>query len=407
MGPSGIASQHCARNLRPILMLSTAALFLASAAALCLAQDIPIGATYVCGGERLYVENCNIRDTSDTSTCMVGHPDRKTANGLMAYTTETRGTLKKLLPTCQQPTAKNLAAAQAFQKRQQDQYNANEKKANDQLNAANQPVTYGQPQKPRSADERAVNRCLTSGRLPASCTGNALLGAFGQMLSSVLPGANAAPKSGPVMAGVFEGAGHWRLDFIDGGVLVNCSYLSPDQRSYKLEFHENRTVLVIDMTPKPLLLTVHPDGTIIGPGPVTIDGVVASGTGGGQSTPGHTDTQVVTRTDQIDGSQAQQHIGDGSTQARGDGTYDYTHSVTTSTYTPGTSTPTYSTFSHRRVSCAALNLSSKNASVGIQTMQTDLLKTMLGGDKGPPTPPGIRMQGIFAASHRIQPAIFP
>jgi hypothetical protein len=30
-------------------------------------------------------------------------------------------------------------------------------------------------------------------------------------------------------------------------------------------------------------------------------------------------------------------------------------------------------------------------------MQTDLLKGMLGGDKGPPTPPGIRMHGIFAA----------
>jgi hypothetical protein len=31
-------------------------------------------------------------------------------------------------------------------------------------------------------------------------------------------------------------------------------------------------------------------------------------------------------------------------------------------------------------------------------MQTDLLKTMFGGDKGAPTPAGIRMHGIFAAS---------
>jgi hypothetical protein len=31
-------------------------------------------------------------------------------------------------------------------------------------------------------------------------------------------------------------------------------------------------------------------------------------------------------------------------------------------------------------------------------MQTDLLKSMLGGDKGPQTPPGIRMHGIFAAA---------
>jgi hypothetical protein len=35
------------------------------------AQEIRLNAT-----ERLYVERCNIRDLSDTSTCMVGHPDR-------------------------------------------------------------------------------------------------------------------------------------------------------------------------------------------------------------------------------------------------------------------------------------------------------------------------------------------
>jgi len=36
------------------------------------------------------------------------------------------------------------------------------------------------------------------------------------------------------MAGVFEGAGNWRLDFIDGGVLVNCSFLSPNQQNYRI-----------------------------------------------------------------------------------------------------------------------------------------------------------------------------
>lgn len=40
-------------------------------------------------------------------------------------------------------------------------------------------------------------------------------------------------------------------------------------------------------------------------------------------------------------------------------------------------------------------------------MQTDLLKTMFGGDKGPPTPPGIRMRGIFAASTGFSVEFFP
>jgi hypothetical protein len=372
------------------------------------AQDIPLGATYICNGERLYVENCNVRDTSDTSTCMVGHPDRPMRNGIMAYTTETRGALKKLLPTCKQPSAQQLAAAQAFQKKQQDLYNANAQKANDQLNAATQSVTAGQPQKPKTADERAINRCITSGRLPASCTGNALLGAFSQMLSQVLPtGSQEAASAGPTMAGVFEGAGHWRLDFIDGGVLVNCSFLSPNQESYKLEFKPNQTLLIVDTKPKPLVLTLKADGTIVGPGPVQIDGVVATGTAGGQSTPGHTETQTVTTHQEMSQLEAQTHAGDSGLSNKGAGVYDLARTTTQSTYVPGTSTPAYSTFSPKRTTCPALNLSSKGASVGIQTMQTDLLKSMFGGDKGPPTPPGIRMHGIYAASTGFSVQFFP
>jgi hypothetical protein len=100
------------------------------------AQDIPIGVTYVCNGEHIYVENCNIRDTSDTSTCMVAHPDHLTPTGFNSYTYLTRGALRKLLPTCQQPSAKELANAQAFQKKQQELYAAAVAKANPQPAAA-------------------------------------------------------------------------------------------------------------------------------------------------------------------------------------------------------------------------------------------------------------------------------
>src|SRR5579871_7033783 len=68
-------------------------------------DDIPLNVTYVCNGEHIYVENCNIRDTSDTSTCMVGHPDHLTPTGINTYTYLTRAALRKLLPTCQQPSA--------------------------------------------------------------------------------------------------------------------------------------------------------------------------------------------------------------------------------------------------------------------------------------------------------------
>jgi len=142
------------------------------------AQDIKLNVTYVCDGEHIYVESCNIRDLSDTSTCMVAHPDRPKHNGFMAYTNETRGTLKKLFPTCKQPTPQELAAADAFKKKQQEIYDANVAKANPQASSqtssrpnAAAPVPQGaaRPTPPKNAEERAMRRCVfirtTSGHL--------------------------------------------------------------------------------------------------------------------------------------------------------------------------------------------------------------------------------------------------
>ena len=205
----------------------------------------------------------------------------------MAYTNETRGALKKLFPTCKQPTAQELAAAEAFKKKQQEIYDANVAKANpqpapaaQQPNAARSQGAQGQrmPAPPKNAEERAMRRCVSSGRLPATCTGNSLLGMFGQMVSQVLPSAAKEPAPGPDIAGAFEGAGGWRLDFIDGGVLVNCNVLAPDQHGYSFEFKNNRAAIVINTTPKPLVLTIGADGkTITGPGPVVLDGVIVTG----------------------------------------------------------------------------------------------------------------------------------
>jgi hypothetical protein len=372
---------------------------------ICSAQDIKVNVTYVCNGERIYAESCNIRDTSDTSTCMVAHPDRPLHNGFMVYTYETRGALKKLLPTCKQPSAQELAAADAFQKKQQSIYDANVAKANPQPSPAASgggglagggggPV--GQIAPPKDAEERAMRRCVSSGRLPATCTGNSLLGAFGQMISSVLPSAGGKePTPGPEMAGVFQGADNWRLDFIDGGVLVNCAFLSPNQESYSLAFKSTGAVLTIDTTPKPLVLAIHSDGTITGPGPVTIDGVVATGTASSGPDPnassGYTDQNGISLTNSQAASSSEVYQGASrhyGPVASGGGSY--------------------TTFAPRRATCPALNLTSKGAGTGVQTMETNLLKSVFSdGDTGPPTPVGIRMHGIFAASSGFSAQFFP
>src|SRR5580692_1245734 len=352
------------------------------------AQDIKLNVTYVCSGERLFIDSCNIRDTSDTSTCMVGHPDTVLPNGLMKYTYETRGNLKKLLPTCKQPSAQELAQEEAFKKKQQEIYDANVAKANPQPAARNPQAGSGnqagmdpsQIPPPKNAEERALRRCVSSGRLVATCTGNGLLGAFSQMVSQVLPGADKKPQQpGPNMAGVFEGAGHWRLDFIDEGVLVNCAELSPNQESYSLDLKSGHGTLTIDTTPRPLVLAVHNDGTITGPpGPVTINGVIAAGYVSGAAGTGATQKDQYGNLYDAAGNRVQGNANNG-----------------------------YTRFAPRRATCPAINLSSKGAGVGVQTMETDLLKSVVGGDKGPATPPGIRMHGIFAASTGFSVQFFP
>src|SRR6202140_3259818 len=128
--------------------------------AVCLVLFIPgiaaaqtLHVTYVCNGERIFIENCNIRDLSDTATCMVGHPDTVLSNGLMKYTYETRGALKKLFPTCKQPSADEIARAKARDKKQNDLYEANVKKANEKKDAikarAKGGITARNPQPPR------------------------------------------------------------------------------------------------------------------------------------------------------------------------------------------------------------------------------------------------------------------
>jgi hypothetical protein len=354
---------------------------LASTLTVAYAQDVPVGVTYVCSGEHIYVENCNMRDTSDTSTCMVAHPDHLTPTGLNTYTYLTRGALKKLLPTCQQPSAKEVANAQAFKKKQQELYDAAVAKANPQPRTQPNPGQSGQPisvnTQTMTPEQRQMNRCITSGRLPSSCTGNSLLGAFSQMVSSVLPAASSKEAvAGPNMAGVFEGPGHWRLDFITDGVLVNCSFLSPNQQSYSIKFEADRTVLVIETTPRPLVLAFKADGTITGPGPVTIDGVIAGG-----------------------------YVNDTPSNATQKDQYGNLYDAAGNRVLGNQGGHT--NFVPKRTTCPALNLSSKGAGTGIETMETDLLKTAFGGDKGPPTPPGIRMHGIFAASTGFSVQFFP
>jgi hypothetical protein len=374
------------------------------------AQEIVLNVTYICNGERIYVYGCDVNDKSDSAWCSVGHPE-KPRNGMDSYTNTTRGELKKLLPTCQQPSAQQLAKRKEFDQRLQAQRDADEKKAYDQMHPAETSATPGQRQ--MTPEQRKINRCVTSGRVMATCTGNALVNGFNQLIGQVAPALAKDLPPGPEISGAFEGAGKWRIDFGDRGATMKCSILDAQSYTYDVKFRDNRAFVTLNTVPKPTVLTVHGD-ELSGPGPLPIDGHVIVGytKGGGSSggTAGHYESQQVTTHQELTPLEATQYAGQSGLTQNGQ-TYDMATTSTQSTYVPG-SAPVASgpqpIYGPKRATCVAPALSSKNAGTSSTVAATGMLKSLFNnGDSGPPTPPGVRMHGIFAASTGFSVEFFP
>jgi hypothetical protein len=308
------------------------------------AGDIQLGATFVCNGERMYVENCNIRDLSDSATCMVAHPDRPQKNGLMVYTYETRGSLKKLLPTCKQPSSEEVRKANDFQRLQSQKLAANIKKANDELDDADAKVEAAiNGGHAPSAEERQMYRCIAAGRAPDLCTGKIFSNFLASAVNMLLPGAVHEGEPGLSVAGRYEGKG-WLIDFDSRSANTACSVLSSEPLDYTVELQNNLPVVTIQSKPKHIVLTGRPDGVLVGSGAITIDGVIAKSSGGGGSYSagqGHWETQTETTTHEYTALEASSSgIAQDPTLRQNGQYYTTTSTNTFSTYKPAA--PTYS-----------------------------------------------------------------
>ena len=402
------ASRNLPNRVSCVLILLAFVVFLRFPGTLS-AQEIPLNVTYVCGGERVYVYGCDIRDLSDNAWCSMGHPD-KLKDGMETYTNTTRGALKKLLPTCAQPSAAEVSKRKALDKKFQDLRDADQKRADDAMHAADNP---GVPRHAMTPNQRAIARCVTSGRVPATCTGNALVNGLNELTGNVLKSIVKDVPPGPIVFGKFEGVGKWRVEFTGRGATLTCSGLNPDAYTYSLQFKDNRALVTLNTSPKPLTLLVR-GGDLAGAGPFVIDGRVITGyTGGGRSTggaAGHYETQTTTTHQELTPLEATQYAGQSGMTQNGQ-TYDMASSSTQSTYVPGTiqyNPGPQPIYAPKRATCAAPALSSKNAGPGGTEAATGLLTALFNnGDQGPPTPPGIRMTGIFAASTGFSVEFFP
>jgi hypothetical protein len=384
-------------------------------AAVVSAQDLEPGVTYVCNGERLMIDSCNIRDTSDTSKCMVGHPDTVLANGLMKYTYETRGDLKKLLPTCKQPTPEELAKVKAFNKKVNDTQAAAQKKAEDDLKAqvAQQDaqiarMAYGD-RKPQSPEQRALARCVEAGRPQTVCMGNSLMKPFEQVVGSVLPELTKPLPPGPDAAGNFEGAG-WRMEFDDRWAVVNCGTLVPEQHEYSVSMRNGQEIITIDTEPKPVVLTVRADGRLVGSGPVTLAGHVVAGYGGGgtTTTPGHFETHDVTTHQELTPLEAQPHSGESGLTQNGQ-MYDLAQTHTELEYTPGATVNTGPQVSYapKTEACAMPSVSSAGAAPSRIQVAESMLNSLFSDESLPKVPAGLRMRGEFGDASGASVEFYP
>ena len=408
-----LCNPHVARTRLPLLAvkLCPALLFCAFAISNATAQEILLNVNYVCNGERINVYGCDIHDLADTAWCSMGHPD-KLKDGMMTYTNTTRGALKKLLPTCQQPNAQDVDKRKRFDKQLQDRRDADQKRADEQMKPADNSYMQGSG-RPMTPEQRRIARCVTSGRVPATCTGNALMNGLNELTGNVLSSVIKDVPPGPVLAGSFEGAGKWRVEFSDRGATMTCSNLDPQPYAYSLQFRDNRAFVTLTTAPKPLVLAVR-GGELAGAGPVVIDGRVITGYtrggGGSAGSAGHYESQQTTTHQELTPLEATPYAGQSGLSQNGQ-TYDMASTSSQSTWVPGGasySVPPQPIYAPRRANCAAPALSSKNAGTSGTEAATGLLTALFNnGDKGPPTPPGIRMHGIFAASTGFSVEFFP
>ena len=391
------------------------------------AQDVHLGVTYVCTGERLLVESCNMRDTSDTSTCLVQHPDRPPHNGFPAYTNETRGTLKKLLPTCTQPGAAQVARADSARKGAQDKQDAilqqNLKLMDTPPPAPGSSGSGGSAKSQR--DKLRLTRCLSAGRTEMQCAGNEFGKAFEGVFSfanTLIGGAAKQPDPGLYMLGTYEGKGGWYIEFSQDIAQMACSDLVNESQDYTIKFDGAKTVVRVENRPAPLTFTLR-DGKLYGGSePVQVAGAIVvghtSGSAGSSYDSGasnatiNTSTQTTSRDVNPMEAQAYQMGGGSGTITQNGASNTITETTTTTTYShPSAPAPSYNTgpqiiTAPRTRTCVAPVLVNNHPpqSQDMGSAMSGLAGVFGMGDgdanakkSAPlPTPAGLRMQGEFA-----------
>jgi hypothetical protein len=129
------------------------------------------------------------------------------------------------------------------------------------------------------AETRAIRRCAESGRSEMQCMMEGIGKSFTGMISAVLPGLplKSAPIRGIRMSGVYPGEGKLGFTFYNDQVTVGCSDIVPESHNYTVAVAPAGLRITIANAPKPVVLTLRPDGRLQGSGPTDFTGQVQVG----------------------------------------------------------------------------------------------------------------------------------
>jgi hypothetical protein len=143
--------------------------------------------------------------------------------------------------------------------------------------------TRGATEQPKSklAEEQAgIRRCAESGRSETACMMEGLGKSAMGMVNGVLPGLAALkgePARGLRLAGTWPGTNKFQLSFQTDMAGVACSELVSAVHDYSVKVNGSQVSVTVMTSPRPIVLTVQPDGKLVGPGPTDITGQVQVG----------------------------------------------------------------------------------------------------------------------------------
>lgn len=178
-----------------------------------------------------------------------------------------------------------------------NQMNARQQAHVDSINKANEEAKANAAKAAAASDDyskdptvMATRRCLELGGTPGGCTAHGMENGLMSLIGAdqVINEADSM-KPGPYLSGGYSGSGNGSLGFTLSAAYIGCGKLAQDSHSYTFHRTGSGVQVVVNSVPSNITLVLRPDGSLVGPGTVQVDGRVITGYSSSTTTLVHQD----------------------------------------------------------------------------------------------------------------------